>query len=91
MYGTKAGSTDLDENLYPSNEAKIEPSSPLQTKALEFRTPESGKKRRSSMFPHAGLEMQKTPEAELDSPSSVLNPPPSLKRRTIRDYFISSS
>lgn len=32
-----------------------------------------------------------TPEAAIQSPSSVLNPPPSLKRKTIRDYFLAAS
>lgn len=33
---------------------------------------------------------EKTPEPALKSPSSVLNPPSSLKR-TIRDYFVAAS
>jgi denticleless len=36
------------------------------------------------------ISPKKTPESALKSPSSVLNPPPSLKR-TIRDYFVASS
>lgn len=31
---------------------------------------------------------EKTTEASQNSPSSVLNPPSSVKRRTIRDYFL---
>ena len=31
---------------------------------------------------------EKTPEATLKSPSSVLNPPSSLKRKSIRHYFV---
>ncbi|AES74373.1 putative transcription factor WD40-like family [Medicago truncatula] len=36
------------------------------------------------------ISPKNTPESALKSPSSVLNPPPSLKR-TIRDYFVASS
>ncbi|XP_058188183.1 uncharacterized protein LOC131304807 [Rhododendron vialii] len=35
--------------------------------------------------------LEKTPEALVNSPSSVLSPPSSLKRKTIRDYFIAPS
>ncbi|RDX90194.1 Denticleless protein-like protein, partial [Mucuna pruriens] len=36
------------------------------------------------------VSSEKTPESVVKSPSSVLSPPPSLKR-TIRDYFLASS
>ncbi|XP_020098067.1 denticleless protein homolog [Ananas comosus] len=67
------------------------PSSPHRHNAFEFSTPESAKKRNFGSLLSEGLEMQKSPEAELSSPSSVLNPPPSLKRRTICDYFVTAS
>ncbi|XP_044467001.1 denticleless protein homolog [Mangifera indica] len=51
-------------------------------------TPDAKKRKLSS----SDLEetFEKTPEASLKSPSSVLNPPSSVKRKTIRDYFIVS-
>ncbi|KAJ3673005.1 hypothetical protein LUZ60_006379 [Juncus effusus] len=49
--------------------------SPDGKKSDDLRTPESGKKR----------------PFDLESPSSVLNPPSSLKRKTIRDYFASAT
>ncbi|KAG7017781.1 Denticleless protein-like protein [Cucurbita argyrosperma subsp. argyrosperma] len=50
-------------------------------------TPESKVKR---VLSAALIEsFEKTPEANSKSPSSVLNPPPSsMKRKTIRDYFL---
>ncbi|XP_020272509.1 denticleless protein homolog isoform X2 [Asparagus officinalis] len=84
MDDSHSGSGDIDKHLCHSNEMKINSPSPIQTEAVEFTTPESGKKRKIDMF-------LKSPASESDSPSSVLYPPPSLKRRTIRDYFMSSS
>lgn len=52
----------------------------------EVSTPESQKKRFSLSF-EVKQALERTPEAEIRSPSSVLNPPSSLKRKTIRDYF----
>lgn len=72
---------DGDEELCPTEEN--------QETVPEFNTPESGKKRSFSSL-NGGFELQKsTPNAsaELNSPLSVLNPPSSLKKRTIRDYF----
>lgn len=65
--------------------------SPLQPRVLEFGTPESAKKRAFRLFQEDSLDIRKSPEAQMNSPSSVLSPPHSLKRRTIRDYFASSS
>lgn len=65
--------------------------SPLQPRALDFGTPESAKKRGFALFQEEALDTRKSPEAQMNSPSSVLSPPPSLKRRTIRDYFASSA
>jgi hypothetical protein len=65
--------------------------SPLQPRALDFGTPESTKKRAFTLFQEEALDAKKSPEAQMNSPSSVLSPPPSLKRRTIRDYFASAA
>uniref|UniRef100_A0A0A9GDT8 TIDP3357 n=1 Tax=Arundo donax TaxID=35708 RepID=A0A0A9GDT8_ARUDO len=65
--------------------------SPLQPRALDFGTPESGKKRAFALFQDEDPDAKKSPEAQMNSPSSVLSPPPSLKRRTIRDYFARST
>uniref|UniRef100_A0A0A9FMB7 TIDP3357 n=1 Tax=Arundo donax TaxID=35708 RepID=A0A0A9FMB7_ARUDO len=63
----------------------------LQPRALDFGTPESAKKRAFALFQDEALDVKKSPESQMNSPSSVLSPPPSLKRRTIRDYFVSST
>lgn len=52
----------------------------------EVSTPESQKKKFSLSF-EVKQDLVRTPEAENRSPSSVLNPPSSWKRKTIRDYF----
>ncbi|XP_066386311.1 uncharacterized protein [Miscanthus floridulus] len=65
--------------------------SPLQPRALDFGTPESTKKRAFTLFQEEALDAKKSPEAQMNSPSSVLSPPPSFKRRTIRDYFASAA
>ncbi|KAE8795612.1 denticleless protein [Hordeum vulgare] len=65
--------------------------SPLRPRVLEFGTPESVKKRAFSLFQEEALDTRNSPGAQMSSPSSVLNPPPSLKRKTIRDYFGSST
>ncbi|KAI3474915.1 hypothetical protein Pfo_030226 [Paulownia fortunei] len=53
---------------------------------LEVSTPESQKKKFSLSF-EVEENLERTPEGEMKSPSSVLNPPSSLRRKTIRDYF----
>ncbi|CAA0820175.1 Transducin/WD40 repeat-like superfamily protein [Striga hermonthica] len=60
--------------------------SPQPNRTPEVSTPESMKKKFSLSF-EVKENLDKTPEAEYSSPSSVLNPPSSLKRKTIRDYF----
>uniref|UniRef100_A0ACD5X5X3 Uncharacterized protein n=1 Tax=Avena sativa TaxID=4498 RepID=A0ACD5X5X3_AVESA len=65
--------------------------SPLRPRVLEFGTPESAKKRAFSLFQEEALETRNSPGAQTNSPASVLSPPPSLKRKTIRDYFASST
>lgn len=68
--------TQKDNNPFPMRKQQDEPSSPDESKSSDLRTPESVKKRPFFLF-----------ESEAGSPSSVLSPPPSLKRKTIRDYF----
>ncbi|GFQ04577.1 denticleless protein homolog, partial [Phtheirospermum japonicum] len=61
-------------------------SSPTPNRMVEVSTPESQKKKFSLNF-EVKENLERTPEAEMTSPYSVLNPPSSLKRKTIRDYF----
>ncbi|KAH1080687.1 hypothetical protein J1N35_020448 [Gossypium stocksii] len=71
---------------YSSDEAlQIYSSSPATASLL--RTPEAQKKKFSSIS-DSNETFEKTPEAAMRSPTSVLNPPSSLKRKTIRDYFL---
>ncbi|XP_042377668.1 denticleless protein homolog [Zingiber officinale] len=79
-------SASMKDNFQAMEATVHEPSSPAQCKVVEFRTPESGRKR-SSSFLMDGKEMQESLEAISGSPSSVLSPPPSTKRRTILDYY----
>lgn len=83
-------SSTVEVNFQVMPGATVEPPTPVQNKMMEFNTPESGK-RNSRSFHREEQEMQKSPETSLGSPYSVLNPPPSIKRRTIRDYFGSAS
>lgn len=72
-------------NPCPSDEG-LESNSLNPIKMPKICTPESQKKQ--SMLDSDMSEIfENTPEATLKSPSSVLNPPSSLKRKTIRDYF----
>ncbi|KAJ4974853.1 hypothetical protein NE237_008027 [Protea cynaroides] len=75
----------------PSEEVFIKYSSPEWIKMPEISTPESITKLSFGSLLKEESEVEKTPEAALRSPSSVLNPPSSLKRRTIRDYFLAAS
>lgn len=73
-------------NLCPSDDGLDESSSRKPIKMPKISTPQSQKKQ--SMADSDFIEtFEKTPDAALKSPSSVLNPPSSLKRKTIRDYF----
>ncbi|XP_059642541.1 uncharacterized protein LOC132284445 [Cornus florida] len=78
-----------DSGSCPSDGEMHQINSPKRTTMPELSTPKSQQKKFSS-----GLDLkeniERTPEAALTSPSSVLNPPSSLKR-TIRDYFLASS
>ncbi|KAK9064759.1 hypothetical protein SSX86_016141 [Deinandra increscens subsp. villosa] len=64
-------------------------STSLTSSVPEMRTPEPLKKQLSSSFIVDACE--RSPDASFGSPSSVLNPPPSLKRKTILDYFVAPS
>lgn len=76
----------IDEDLTSlKNNSQIS-HSPKPTIACEVSTPEFQRNRHSSNF-GAKENLDKTPEAANRSPSSVLNPPSSLKR-TIKDYFL---
>ncbi|XP_037495373.1 denticleless protein homolog [Jatropha curcas] len=81
----KKDSGDLDS----SNEACNQIDSPNSYKMHVVRTPES-QKRKFSSDSDSKEAFNKTPEAAVQSPSSVLNPPSSLKRKTIRDYFLAA-
>lgn len=83
----------LDEALCTKSDAESIPhsvlcnvNSPPPIRTVEVSTPESQKKKFSMSF-EVKENLERTPEAEMKSPSSVLNPPSSLKRKTIRDYF----
>ncbi|CAH1412967.1 unnamed protein product [Lactuca virosa] len=80
---------------------------PLETSMAEIRTPKSIKKHCSNLNlssnsnsdSNLNLNLnlyinetcEKSPDPSFGSPSSVLNPPPSLKRKTILDYFMAHS
>ncbi|XP_070661523.1 uncharacterized protein [Malus domestica] len=73
-------------NLCPSDEGLDKTNSLNPISMPNMSTPPSQKKQ-STSDPDFSKTLEKTPEAALDSPSSVLHPPSSLKRKTIRDYF----
>ncbi|XP_020574066.1 denticleless protein homolog B isoform X1 [Phalaenopsis equestris] len=85
-------SDDFENASCALNKKMANSPSPLTTSAQGYSTPESLKKRKLGLFPFEGLDLQKSPDpaASFDSPSSVLNLPSSSKRKTIRDYFLSS-
>lgn len=76
-------------NSLCTDEVSHEVKSPSPIKMSKCTTPEAQKKRFLSDS-ESNETLEKTPEAALRSPSSVLNPPSSLKRKTIRDYFIAA-
>ncbi|XP_071694638.1 uncharacterized protein [Rutidosis leptorrhynchoides] len=73
----------------PPVESTVHIESPDTTSVPEISTPKSLKKQISN--PNVLDECQRSPDSSLDSPSSVLNPPPSIKRKTILDYFLAPS
>ncbi|KAJ7974618.1 denticleless protein-like [Quillaja saponaria] len=76
------------DSPFPSDEALHQINSTTPITLPEFGTPEGHKKKFLS-GPDLIEFSEKTPKAALQSPSSVLNPPSSLKR-TIRDYFVAT-
>ncbi|KAK9052396.1 hypothetical protein SSX86_029025 [Deinandra increscens subsp. villosa] len=73
----------------PPIKSTVQTESPNPATLPEIRTPESLKKQLSSS--HINEACNRSPDASFDSPSSVLNPPPSVKRKTILDYFLAPS
>lgn len=82
--GPKSGDSGLSSNEAPQNPVKS------ATPVTPQKMTSEGHKNQLSAELDLTISPQKTPECALKSPSSVLNPPPSLKR-TIRDYFVASS
>nr|XP_043608556.1 denticleless protein homolog A [Erigeron canadensis] len=72
-----------------SAEPPLKVDSPDLISVPEMRTPESLKKQISKS--HIIETCERSPDTSFGSPSSVLNPPPSLKRKTILDYFVAPS
>ncbi|OAY29502.1 hypothetical protein MANES_15G150000v8 [Manihot esculenta] len=66
-----------------------ETDSPISITMPAVSTPEAQEKR-YSLGSDSKETFERTPEAAMKSPSSVLNPPSSLKRKTIRDYFLAA-
>ncbi|OMO69356.1 hypothetical protein COLO4_29103 [Corchorus olitorius] len=86
-----------DENLMglkkepvSSDEALQQINSSSPTTASLLSTPEANKRKFSSNIADSNESFERTPEAAMKSPCSVLNPPSSLKRKTIRDYFLAA-
>ncbi|KAJ0692638.1 putative transcription factor WD40-like family [Helianthus annuus] len=71
----------------PDPDPLVQPT--VQFDSPEIKTPEPLKKQISNS--HIVGVYERSPDASFGSPSSVLNPPPSLKRKTILDYFVAPS
>ena len=91
MHEEPLSSTKVSGSLCPPEEVGDQNNSHNPITMPKICTPESQKKQLFSMELDMQETFEKTPDAALKSPASVLNPPPSLKRKTIRDYFIASS
>lgn len=74
----------------PKDEAVNPLNSSVTVSVPEVSTPKPLKRRFLSPS-KVNESFEQTPEALHESPSSVLNPPSSLKRKTIRDYFLATS
>lgn len=84
----QAKDSDSSDSPYFDRACAI-PSSNAMDMEHKLGTPESKVKRFLSDAAADLLEsFEKTPETNSKSPSSVLNPPSSMKRKTIRDYFL---
>ncbi|KAK1423262.1 hypothetical protein QVD17_18559 [Tagetes erecta] len=88
---TQEDTTNISEepDLYPLVQSTVQIDSPGPTSAPEMKTPEPLKKQLS--ISHISDACEGSPDASFGSPSSVLSPPPSLKRKTILDYFLAPS
>ncbi|KAL3833130.1 hypothetical protein ACJIZ3_007866 [Penstemon smallii] len=85
LFNDESTCTKSDSNSMVSNIAnRVDSPSPITM--TEVSTPKSQKKRICFGF-DVEENLERNSEAEMNSPSSVLNPPSSLKRKTIRDYF----
>lgn len=86
----EANTSKLNCDTCPKDEAMNQNNLDVAIAMPEVSTPKQ-LKRRSVPSSKVTESSDKTPEAFLESPSSVLSPPSSLKRKTIRDYFLASS
>ncbi|KAJ4729284.1 denticleless protein-like [Melia azedarach] len=87
MQKEPTGLTKVSDSSHTPDEIlnQINSSNPITMPLIS--TPEA-QKRKFSLTSDIKETFGKTPEAATNSPSSVLNPPSSVKRRTIRDYFL---
>ncbi|KAJ6751589.1 hypothetical protein OIU85_002061 [Salix viminalis] len=88
MNDERSGPTKVPDKLLPSDEVFNQNNPPIPITMPIISTPEAHKKK-FSPDSDSKETFEKTPEAAMKSPSSVLNPPSSLKR-TIRDYFLAA-
>ena len=90
MHEEPSSCTKDSRTLCPPDEVADQLNSHNPITMPKISTPES-QKQQFSLELDLQETFEKTPDAALKSPASVLNPPPSLKRKTIRDYFLASS
>ncbi|KAG8489776.1 hypothetical protein CXB51_017937 [Gossypium anomalum] len=86
----ESGSSDSSNE--PLHQIRVSsPSHPIATTFL-LSTPEGHKKKLLASISDTNetSSFEQTPEPAMKSPSSVLNPPSSLKRKTIKDYFVAA-
>ncbi|CAN1321964.1 Denticleless protein homolog [Linum perenne] len=88
------GSSEAEDGWHSSEKEalghQISPSSPTCT-IRPPATPEAHRMKNCEEEVSESREVfETTPESGTKSPSSVLNPPSSLKRKTIRDYFLTA-
>ncbi|KAL8110056.1 hypothetical protein AgCh_025969 [Apium graveolens] len=80
----------LKTDTFPEDGAMYQTNLEIGVAMPQVSTPKKLKGRFMSTW-KPGERFGKTPEAFLESPSSVLSTPCSLKGKTIRDYFLSTS
>ncbi|CAI9111477.1 OLC1v1011705C1 [Oldenlandia corymbosa var. corymbosa] len=82
-------SANENKNLETTSSSEVH--SPKSKIVCEISTtPDSQRTRCLSYNNGDKVNMEMTPESAIRSPSSVLNPPSSLKRKTIKDYFLAA-